>query len=219
MQKLSLIFIFLFLFHQLAGAHDVSGTVQVTLKKDKMKSDLSSVIVYLNQPNNSAGASNAARKAYTIVTSNKQFSPRAIAIPAGAAVSFPNNDPIFHNIFSVAPKFDLGLSKAGETKKYTFRAPGITKIFCNVHPQMSATIVVTSSPYFTTADQKGNFLLENVPSGSYQIRAYADEGQAEQLLQVGQSLVKVNLTIDGRNYKTVPHKNKFGKDYSAEDER
>lgn len=218
MQKLSLICLFLFLFQHYAGAHDVSGTVQVALKNDKKKSDLSSVIVYLNQPNHSAAGSTAGGK-YTIVTSNKQFSPRAIAIPAGATVSFPNNDPIFHNVFSVAPKFDLGLSKAKETKKYTFQAPGISKIFCNVHPQMSATIVVTSSPYFTTADQSGNFLLPNVPSGSYQIRAYADEGQAEQALKVGESPIKVNLTIDGRNYKTVPHKNKFGKDYSPEDER
>jgi plastocyanin len=190
--------------------------VQVNLKKEKKKSDLSSVIVYLNQFNNSGAV---ARKSYTISTSNKQFSPRAIAIPAGATVLFPNNDPIFHNVFSVAPKFDLGLSKAGETKKYTFEKPGITKIFCNVHPQMSATIVVTSTPYFTNVDQTGHFLLPNVPSGAYQIRAYAEEGQIEQALQVGQTPIKVNLVIDGRNYKAVPHKNKFGKEYSAEDER
>jgi plastocyanin len=218
MHKISLIAAVVLLFYGFALAHDVSGNVQVLLKNDKKKTDLSSVIVYLNQGNGSAG-SGAGKKAYTIATANKQFNPHAIAIPAGATVSFPNNDPIFHNIFSVAPKFDLGLSKAGEVKKYTFQEPGIAKIFCNVHPQMSSTIIVTSTPYFTNLDQSGNFLLPNVPAGTYQIRAYADEGQAEQSIQVGSAPMKINLTIDGKNYKAVGHKNKFGKEYSTEDER
>jgi hypothetical protein len=161
-----------------------------------------------------------ARKPYEIATQNKQFTPRAIAVPAGATVAFPNNDPIFHNIFSVSPKFDLGLSKAGETKKYTFQSPGISKIFCNVHPEMSATIVVSGTPYFTNADASGNYVLHDVAAGSYLLRAYAEEGQAEKKIDIGATPLTMNLTIDGRNYKKASHKNKFGKDYSTdEDER
>jgi plastocyanin len=199
-------------------AHDVSGKVEVILKNEKKKTDLSSVILYLNQP----GTVNMIplRKPSEIATQNKQFAPRAMAIPAGATITFPNNDPIFHNIFSVSPKFDLGLSKAGETKKYTFQSPGIAKIFCNVHPEMSATIVVSGTPYFTNANASGSYILHDVPAGTYLLRAYTEEGQTEKKIEVGGTPLNVDVTIDGRSYKKASHKNKFGKDYSTdEDER
>jgi hypothetical protein len=83
---------------------------------------------------------------------------------------------------------------------------------------MSATIIVTSSAYYTIANKTGYFNFGNVPNGTYNLRAYAEEGQTMQQIMVGDKPLKMNLKIDGRNFKKVKHKNKFGKDYN-EDER
>jgi plastocyanin len=209
---------FLFLAVQ-SYAHEVSGIVEIFLKGDKKKTDLSTVIVYLD-PTNSAGIpAESKQKKFQMATRNKQFTPRALAVPVGSSVDFPNFDSIFHNIFSVsAPnQFDLGLYKGGESKAQSFQHPGVVKIFCNVHPQMSATIVVSASRYYTVADEKGNFSFGNVPNGSFQLRAYAEEGQAMQKIDVGDKPLQVKVTIDGRTFKRLKHKNKFGKDYSIDE--
>jgi plastocyanin len=154
--------LFLFLIFNVAQAHDVSGTVQIMMKGDKPKSDLSDVIVYLEQPEGTRPLAAATHRDYEMSTRNKQFSPRALAVPVGAAVNFPNYDPIYHNLFSVSSpnQFDLGLYKGGQSKKKSFDAPGIIRVFCNVHPQMTATIVIANTPYFTTTDEQGAFAFE-----------------------------------------------------------
>jgi len=214
------VFLFL-LFSVQTQAHDVSGTVEVLLKGEKRKTDLSSVIIYLDPVSQSSIAEEALKTTFTITTKNKQFSPRVLAVPAGAKVQFPNFDSIFHNIFSVSSpnQFDLGLYKGGASKTQSFQQPGVVKVFCNVHPQMSATIVVSASPFYTIADQTGNFKLGDIPNGSFQLRAYTEEGQTLKKIDVGDKPVEVRLTIDGRSFKKLRHKNKFGKEYSSEDER
>jgi plastocyanin len=202
-----------------AQAHEVSGTVQIVLKEEKKKSDLSSVVVYLDPVSQTVSRASTSKQ-FQMSTKNKQFLPRVLAVPSGAGVQFPNYDSIFHNIFSVsAPnQFDLGLYKGGASKTHIFRQPGLVKVFCNVHPQMSATIVVASSPYYTIADKSGRFSLGDIPNGTFHLRAYAEEGQSTQKIEVGNKPLEVEVIIDGRNFKKVKHKNKFGKDYK-EDER
>jgi len=199
-------------------AHEVSGTVEVMLKGDKKKTDLSSVIVYLDSTESKIPAE-LVKKNYTMATKNKQITPRALAVPLGAAVQFPNFDSIFHNLFSVsAPnQFDLGFYKGGDSKTQTFQHAGVVKVFCNVHPQMTATIVVSSTQYYTVADQQGNFNLGDIPNGNFQLKAYSDEGQGIQNITVGDKAVSVRLTIDARSFKKLRHKNKFGKDYSTDE--
>ncbi len=220
MRIFSATFLSLFLFSLTSYAHEVTGTVEVVLKGDKKKDDLSSVVVYLDEIGATTVAASAEmRKEFSMSTKNKQFAPRSMAIPVGAKIEFPNFDPIFHNLFSVsAPnEFDLGLYKGGASKTHSFAKPGIVRLFCNVHPQMSATIVVANSPYFTSANKAGKFSLGNVPNGTYLLKAYSEEGQTEQKVQVAETSIKVMLSIDGRNFKKIKHKNKFGKDYSTDE--
>jgi len=201
-------------------AHEVSGTVQIMMKGEKKKSDLSSVIVYLESSEGAAKISPASlKKDFSMMTKNKQLSPRTMAVPMGATVRFPNFDPIFHNLFSLSPpnSFDLGLYKGGASKSKTFESPGIVRVFCNVHPQMSASIVVANTPYYAFADADGNYSLGLIPWGTFMLRAYSEEGQATQQIQVKDTPLKVTLIIDARGFKKMPHKNKFGKDYSADD--
>ena len=213
-------FLAILLFTLDAYSHEVFGTVQILLKGDKKKADLSSVVLYLDPLSQTDSSVPAAKKNFTMATKNKQFAPRVLAVPAGAGVQFPNYDSIFHNIFSVsAPnQFDLGLYKGGTSKTQTFRQPGLVKVFCNVHPQMSATIVVASSAYYTITDKQGKFNLRDIPNGTFELRAYAEEGQSVQKIEVRNKPLQVEMTIDGRNFKKAKHKNKFGKDYD-QDER
>jgi plastocyanin len=215
-----LIITILIFWSSIVAANGVSGKVDIVLKGDKEKADLDSTLVYLEPNGGKAEIPSAeVKKVYTVTMKNKQFAPQAIVIPVGATVDFPNDDAIYHNIFSVSKpnQFDLGLYKSGASESKTFSAPGEVKIFCNVHPQMTGTIMVVQSPYYTMTDKDGNFSFSDVTPGLYVINAFSEEGQTSQKIDIRQNSIKVMLTIDGKNYKKLPHKNKFGKDYNTDE--
>jgi len=105
---------------------------------------------------------------------NRRFSPEMLVIQAGSRVSFPNNDPIFHNVFSLSgPRtFDLGNYPKGDTRVVAFPDPGIVYVNCHLHPNMTATIVVAPNKWNTQADRDGQFVLQDVPPGEYTIVAW-----------------------------------------------
>jgi plastocyanin len=156
-----------------------------------------------------------------VVMKGKAFTPRVVAIPVGGTVQFPNEDPIFHNAFSVSGdnRFDMELYKRPKVGSFTFQHPGIVKVYCNIHPQMSAVIVVRDNPLFAKAAPDGRFNIENVPAGKYSVRAWNERaGEVAQDLTVSETgTAAVRFALDAASYKTVPHKNKFGKDYSTDE--
>jgi plastocyanin len=105
---------------------------------------------------------------------DRQFVPDLLVIPSGSSVSFPNMDPIFHNVFSLSkPKtFDLGNYSKGQTRLVTFPKPGIVFVNCRLHPNMTATIVVSPNRWNTVADASGSFALHGVPPGTHTIVAW-----------------------------------------------
>ncbi|HEY7392504.1 MAG TPA: carboxypeptidase regulatory-like domain-containing protein [Bryobacteraceae bacterium] len=105
---------------------------------------------------------------------NRRFVPDMLVIPAGSTVSFPNDDPIFHNVFSLskAKSFDLGNYPVGKTREVTFSKPGVVAVYCHLHPNMAASIVVTPSRWGTRAAADGAFSLRGVPAGSYSVVAW-----------------------------------------------
>lgn len=111
---------------------------------------------------------------------NLKFSPRVLAIRVGSTVEFPNNDRVFHNVFSFhnGQRFDLGLYPVGAVKRLRFDQPGVSRVFCNIHPQMAAYIVVVDTPYFTVSDEAGRFTFNNVPAGTYTYHAWRAGGPA-----------------------------------------
>lgn len=120
---------------------------------------------------------------YTLMQKNRTFKPHLLVIPVGSVVQFPNADPFFHNVFSLfeGKRFDLGLYEAGSTKSVTFSREGISYIFCNIHPEMSAVVVTLSTGLYGTADSHGVFRLANVPPGDYEMHVWI-EGVAQAAL-------------------------------------
>jgi plastocyanin len=149
---------------------------------------------------------------------DKTFLPGVLAVPVGSTVAFPNRDPIFHNVFSLSPPapFDLGLYRAGSSRSRTFARPGAYRVFCNIHPQMTAFIVVVPTPYVTIADAEGRYTLD-LPAGRYRLTARSDRASPASVeVTVGEGAVAAPaLPLDESKYVAVPHKNKFGLDYPA----
>ncbi len=156
--------------------------------------------------------------AFTMTTRSKTFLPHVVAVPAGSTISFPNEDPIAHNLFSLTPgnTFDLGLYRKGAGKAHRFDTPGAVNVYCNVHPNMSAVVHVMSTPYYGFADPNGNYSFE-VPPGKYRVTAWNEQGgTASSDIEVKPDGIIAGatlLTIDGRNYRLTQHKNKFGQTY------
>jgi hypothetical protein len=100
---------------------------------------------------------------------HETFLPHVLAITRGSTVDFPNDDPIFHNVFSLssAATFDLRRYPRGQSRSQTFPKAGIVKVYCNIHSHMSATILVLDTPYFAIPDLAGRYELPNVPPGQY----------------------------------------------------
>jgi plastocyanin len=119
-------------------------------------------------------SSGANQIAASIEQTHREFQPDLVVVPAGATVSFPNFDPIFHNVFSLSkPKsFDLGNYPQGETRMVTFAKPGIVFVNCRLHPNMAASIVVGPTQWVTKADGEGRFDLSGVPAGEYTVVAW-----------------------------------------------
>ena len=131
----------------------------------------SHVAVYIE---NAPGSTSSEVARASIEQKDRRFVPDLVVVPAGSVVSFPNFDPIFHNVFSLskAKSFDLGNYPKGQSRVLTFATPGIVAVYCHLHPNMAATIVVAPSRWATRADEKGGFTLKDVPAGTYVVVAW-----------------------------------------------
>lgn len=198
-----------------ALAGDVTGRVELTEKGGKKATDLSDVVIYLE---GGRARSRAGREAVTM--KSKAFVPHTLAVGVGTTVDFPNEDPILHNVFSVSGEgFDLGLYKRPKSGARTFEKAGVYTLYCNIHPQMSATVVVRDNPWFAVATKEGTFRIADVPAGEYKAMAFHERSGESAPVTVkvpGTGEATVNFALDATSYKRTPHKNKFGKDYGKE---
>jgi plastocyanin len=195
-------------------AGNVVGRLELVEKDGKQASDVSEAVVWIE------GVKVQLKSvAAEIRMKNKTFVPHVLAIPVGGTVKFPNDDSIFHNAFSVSGdnRFDLDLYKKPKTGAWIFQHPGIVRVYCNIHPQMSAIIVVRDTPFFTMPGRDGRFVIEGVPAGSYRVTAWherANETSVEVVVPA-EGQTSASLTLDASKYRRVRHKNKLGQDYPA----
>jgi len=158
----------------------------------------------------------AAKASVTVKQVDKRFLPDLVAVTAGGTVSFPNGDPFLHNVFSPTSDraFDVGSYKQGASRSRSFPKPGVVEIYCNIHPEMSATLVVLPNTRFALADVTGRFELA-LPPGTWSVFAYsrrADRPTSVRVTVVEGSTVETALKLDEvpREFK---HRNKFGEEY------
>ncbi|HVX66303.1 MAG TPA: hypothetical protein VHA11_06870 [Bryobacteraceae bacterium] len=205
-------------------AATVSGAVRLTDSQDpgvRKHQDYSGVVVWLEPSTPVKDALGTAARA-RMEQRGKRFIPHVLAIQAGSSVEFPNFDPIFHNAFSSfsGQIFDLGLYAPGTSRDITFKRTGIVRVFCNIHPTMSAVIVVVRYPWFDVTRPSGAFSLGDVPPGEYTLHWFHERASPETLRTLeakvvveGSDVALRPVTISETGYLQTPHKNKYGHDY------
>jgi plastocyanin len=193
----------------------VSGKVEVLERGGSKRPVVQDVLVYI-EGLSSDGAGSSGNGKVTISSHDKAFEPRFAAVTVGSSVSFPNLDDIMHNVFSISRgnRFDLGLYKSGAAKDVVFENPGLVRVYCNIHPQMSAFVYVMENSYYAWAEPDGGFHIEGVAPGSYRLKVWNEEGESEKPIVVTEQGARgVVVQLDVSEYKKRPHLNKFGKPY------
>jgi plastocyanin len=196
----------------LAGHLELTGT--------KVK-DLSGVVVWLEPVPETPARSDPAHHA-VMTQKDKTFLPHILVVQAGTTVDFPNLDPIFHNAFSSfdGKVFDVGLYPPGKSRSVRFDRSGIVRVFCNIHPAMSAVIVVVNWPWFAESARDGSFQIQNIPEGNYTLHVYHERatettlaGLTREVSITQEHTLLKPITISETGYLPAQHKNKYGKDY------
>jgi plastocyanin len=197
-------------------------TGQLTLidKGDKQAEDVGQAVIWLATKTPVPAPAPVRAE---INTADKEFSPHVLVLPVGSTVTFPNHDPFNHNVFSLSEEnpFDLGLYSRGETRAVKFSRAGIVRIFCNVHPQMSALVVVRDNPYYSQPSSDGSFTIDGVPAGRYVLHAWHERARemTRDITVPVQASDALSLQLDARGYKFKPHLNKFGRPYPQQGRR
>ncbi len=164
---------------------------------------------------------------YILLQKNRMFIPHLQVIPVGALVQFPNADPFYHNVFSLfeGKRFDLGLYEAGSSKSVTFPREGVSYIFCNIHPEMSAVIVTLSSPLYSVADSADAFAMHGIPPGAYRLHIWIEgvpqsflDGLGRTLHVSGHDLDLGTMSAPIAKLHDMTHMNKFGNPYNTKPE-
>jgi plastocyanin len=151
-------------------------------------------------------------------STQKRFAPHVIAVTQGTVVSFPNQDRVFHNVFSrtTGSEFDLGLYRNGASRSVRFSKPGLVRVYCNIHPDMAGYVRVLEDGVFTTTDEEGAFRLAGIPPGRRVVQVWDERGGEKQFpleLEAGRSR-SLNVVLDASAFRRIQHKNKLGKDYA-----
>jgi plastocyanin len=151
---------------------------------------------------------------------NKEFTPHLLVVPSGSTIMFPNLDPFFHNVFSLfnGKRFDLGLYETGQSRAVRFDRPGVSYIFCNIHPEMSAVVITLDTPYYAVASSSGNAVIAGVPPGEYDLKVWVESASEAQLSTLTRRVKVSSQEVDLGDISAVEnpvttHKNKFGEDY------
>lgn len=193
----------------------VSGRVVVLEARGRLAADVANAVVYLE----GRGPRQVPARA-DMATDDRQFRPRVLVVPAGTTVQFANRDPFNHNVFSLSEPnaFDLGLYGRGETRTQRFGRPGLVRVFCNVHPRMSAFVLVRDNPWYAQPETDGSYTIAGVPPGSYVLHVWHERAGQEATRDItvpAGGLDALADTLDASGYRWVQHPDKYGRQYGS----
>lgn len=206
----------------------VRGRVEVVGTVNPRHAVLPGTVIWLTPVPGAASelsmAAPSASASLRLVQKNKSFEPHILVVPAGSSVEFPNHDPFFHNVFSLfdGKRFDLGLYEAGSTRMVRFDRAGISYIFCNIHPEMSAVVITLATPLYAISTRDGQLSIANVPFGRYMLHIWS-EGMgpentepAEREITIADSSSSLGvIRVPATSGQSLAHKNKYGREYDA----
>lgn len=204
----------------------VRGRVEVIGARHSNAPSIPSTVVWLTPQ---AGSENQLPKlaprtdgSLRLVQKNKSFEPHILVVPVGSVVAFPNQDPFFHNVFSLfeAKRFDLGLYEAGASRLVHFDRAGVSYIFCNIHPGMGAVVITVATPFYAVSNAAGQLSIPDVPYGRWVLHIWSEHG-APEASETERRDITISETsptlgvirVPAANGHVLTHKNKYGKDY------
>lgn len=199
----------------------VSGQLAIVDGSASGHSDLRNAVVYLETEGRSPRPPNVPDelRATSIAMTQREFVPHVRVVMPGGTVSFPNQDPFSHNVFSNADPapFDLGLYRRGVSRSATFPRVGVYPVYCNIHSRMTSFVVAVPTPWVTMPDAEGRFTIADVPEGTYLLHAWEERaGQVTRVIVVpAGGVVLSRVVLDARSFVPSPHLNKFGLPYAA----
>jgi plastocyanin len=153
-----------------------SGSLPPAAARDPIAAELHNVVVYLEGDSATLAGGGSRGRKRRIAQRDERFTPHVVSVVQGATVDFPNEDDVFHNVFSLSAAaapggkgFDLGRYPKGASKAWTFTKPGTVQVFCHIHSDMSAIVLVLANPFFAAPDDDHHFSIDDVPEGDYTI--------------------------------------------------
>jgi plastocyanin len=205
----------------LAQEGTVRGTVNV-VHRSRNDSGNANVVLWLTTigAKESVPAGPTAR----LLQKDKGFVPHVLPVTVGTIIEFPNQDPFFHDVFSIyhGKPFDLGLYESGAVRKVRFSQPGVSYIFCNIHPQMSAVVIALSTPYFATTAKDGTYRVPHLSPGSYRLEIWDEFASDRELASLSHEIeVKAGdnsldtITLHAAD-APAEHLNKYGEPYPTD---
>ena len=146
---------------------------------------------------------------------DKSFAPHILVVTAGTRVDFRNDDPVYHNVFSLSRPndFDLGLYSAGLFKSRTFSKPGPVNLLCNIHSSMEAFVYVVDTPYYAQAHADGRFMIKGLKPGRYLLEAWNPEASSvfKRPVEVKEGMSEQTIAVNGDRAAPQFVPDKYGK--------
>jgi plastocyanin len=214
----------LFLQAGILSAQDTTFRGQVDVAhQSRRESGSGDVVVWLASSRLEPAGTSVPGPAARLVQKNKRFAPHVVAVQVGSEIEFPNLDPFFHDVFSIyrGKPFDLGLYEGGAVRKVRFSQPGVSYIFCNIHPGMSAAVLALPTTHFAVTGRDGSFQIAHVPLGHYKLQFWYELASESELASLAR---EIDITSDSQPVKVALHSSdtppnhldKYGHEYLAE---
>lgn len=184
---------------QHAARHHSYDAMNMTSQKPPATNEYASIVVYLE------GQSLKREPQYApshsqIDQRNAEFLPHVLPVLRGTVVDFINRDNVYHNVFSLSPakKFNIGRRPTGQAVPVIMDKPGIVEVFCDIHSNMSAYILVLDNDYFTQPNRQGNYSIDRIPSGTYTLKVWHERlSNQEQTITISpNSTTTVNFVME-----------------------
>jgi plastocyanin len=200
-----------------AQAETLEGVVELVEESRVLPGPGGAIVSY--EPE--GGAPRPSPHTIEVDTRGKRFLPRVSVVARGSSVAFPNRDPVFHNVFSVSPsnRFDLGRYREGQSRSARFDKPGLVRVYCNVHEQMVAYVMVVETPYHTIAAEDGRFRLDGLPSGRGTLTVWHEQGTLKRVPIEIPAAEPLRVQLEATRAREPAHLNKFGRPYGTEPDK